>query len=85
MKYLDKEGVLDYKQYYGRKNIKYHGNSELYFSNDNISLLDSEGIVVGYERIYHNQLAAASPFISTRECKGLNTSIKRKRTFDLWC
>ena len=73
-RFHDKRGnIRNYKQYYNRKKIEFHGNSECYVSNEHISLPDSEFIYVGYEKIYQNQLAGASPNIESIEVNGMNT------------
>ena len=64
---LLKDGQIDYAQYYNRVIIKSHGNSESYLHNSNIALAESDtsDIIVGYEKIYRNQLAGASPKIQS--------------------
>lgn len=68
----------NYAHYYSRDKIYYHGNSESYISNANISIAESDttDIIVGYEQIYPNQLAAASPKVKSTSTNGLITFTK---------
>ena len=64
---LSKDDNTDYAQYYNSNIIKFHGNSESYIGNANIAIAESEttDIIIGYEKIYPNQLAGASPKVDS--------------------
>lgn len=59
--------VINYANYYNQEQMQYHGNSESYLNNSNIAVAESDtsDIIVGYEKIYRNQLAGASPKVQS--------------------